>query len=275
MLTIPIALGTVLLLAIWLVFLSRMPWSRRRWAIGAAVAVIAMTAATTRIRGVTGDLVPILEWRWASRRPSALPAESVPESPRSTPVLPKPVPAPSRHPPTRRGCRSCRSCGFGTDRGDAIDSGGRRLPAIPRRRPQWHRLRHSHCRRLGKAAASARLASANRRGMVRVRGRWRPGGHAGAARQPRDGRGLRPRDRRAEVVSRRRGALRVDDCRRRPSRDANHLARARLHPWVDGTPQLPRPRNRPQPFGGGTSAPTISRRSPISAGAARRSPSTI
>ena len=66
MLTIPIALGTVLLLAIWLVFLSRLPWSRRRWAIGAAVAVIAVTAATTRIRGVTGDLVPILEWRWAS-----------------------------------------------------------------------------------------------------------------------------------------------------------------------------------------------------------------
>ena len=94
MLTIPIALGTVLLLAIWLVFLSRMPWSRRRWAIGAAVAVIAMTAATTRVRGVTGDLVPILEWRWASRQPSALPAESAPESPRLTPVLPKPEPAP-------------------------------------------------------------------------------------------------------------------------------------------------------------------------------------
>ena len=92
MLTISIALGTVLLLAIWLVFLSRLPWSRRRWAIGAAVAVIAMTAATTRIRGVTGDLVPILEWRWASRPLSALPAESVPAPPRSTPVLPKPVP---------------------------------------------------------------------------------------------------------------------------------------------------------------------------------------
>ena len=92
MLTVPIALGTVLLLAIWLVFLSRMPWSRRRWAIGAAVAVIAMTAATTRIRGVTGDLVPIFEWRWASRPPSALPAESVPEPPRSTPALPEPVP---------------------------------------------------------------------------------------------------------------------------------------------------------------------------------------
>ena len=121
MLTIPIALGTVLLLAIWLVFLSRMPWSRRRWAIGAAVAVIAMTAATTRIRGVTGDLVPILEWRWASRPPSALPAESVPEPPRSTPALPKPVPVS----PSPNGGALYRSCGFGTDRGDAIDSSGR------------------------------------------------------------------------------------------------------------------------------------------------------
>ena len=100
MLTISIALGTVLLLAIWLVFLSRMPWSRRRWAIGAAVAVIAMTAATTRIRGVTGDLAPILEWRWASRPSSALPAESVPEPLRSTPALPTPEPAPTSPAPT-------------------------------------------------------------------------------------------------------------------------------------------------------------------------------
>ena len=71
LLTIPIAFATVLLLAIWLVFFSRLPWSRRRWAIGAVLAIVAITAATTRIRGVTGDLVPILEWRWASRCPAA------------------------------------------------------------------------------------------------------------------------------------------------------------------------------------------------------------
>ena len=93
LLTVPIVFTTLLLLAIWLVFLSRLPWSRRRWAIGAAVALIAMTAATTRIRGVTGDLVPILEWRWASRPPPALPTESVSEPARSTPEALKRAPA--------------------------------------------------------------------------------------------------------------------------------------------------------------------------------------
>ncbi len=92
MLTIPIAFATVLLLAIWLVFFSRLPWSRRRWAIGAAVAIVAITAATTRIRGVTGDLVPILEWRWSSRLPPPLPEQPLRETPRSNPDVPNPAP---------------------------------------------------------------------------------------------------------------------------------------------------------------------------------------
>jgi outer membrane protein assembly factor BamB len=94
LLTIPIAFATVLLLAIWLVFFSRLPWSRRRWAIGAVLAIVAITAATTRIRGVTGDLVPILEWRWASRLPPPLPEQPLRETPRSNPDVPNPAPKP-------------------------------------------------------------------------------------------------------------------------------------------------------------------------------------
>ena len=91
---IPIAFATVLLLAIWLVFFSRLPWGRRRWAIGAVLAIVAITAATTRIRGVTGDSVPILEWRWSSRLPPPLPEQPLRETPRSDPDVPNPAPKP-------------------------------------------------------------------------------------------------------------------------------------------------------------------------------------
>ncbi len=67
-----IALGAALLLSLWWVFLSR---ARARLRIGVAlggVAVLAMGAALFRIRGVTGDFVPIIVPRWTnSARPPA------------------------------------------------------------------------------------------------------------------------------------------------------------------------------------------------------------
>ncbi len=50
------------------------------FALVAVVAIVVVVAATTRIRGVTGDLVPVLEWRWASREPPALRLEPLPTS---------------------------------------------------------------------------------------------------------------------------------------------------------------------------------------------------
>ncbi len=92
MLTFPIAFATLLLLAIWLVFFSRLPRRRRLWAVGAVVMTIAAAAATTRIRGVTGDLVPVVEWRWASREPPALKLEPLREA------LPEPREVPAAAP---------------------------------------------------------------------------------------------------------------------------------------------------------------------------------
>jgi outer membrane protein assembly factor BamB len=58
---------TLLLLAIWWLIASRAPW-RLRLAVVAGLAVVCgALAGTFRIRGVTGDLVPILENRWAGR----------------------------------------------------------------------------------------------------------------------------------------------------------------------------------------------------------------
>jgi outer membrane protein assembly factor BamB len=62
--TAAIGLVTVLLLLVWLLTASRLPW-RWRW-IGLALTVgsVALLATLTEIRGTTGDLVPILAWKW-------------------------------------------------------------------------------------------------------------------------------------------------------------------------------------------------------------------
>lgn len=62
----------LVLAAIWLLFLSRLPWKARLGGVGLAALVLATGAATFRIRGVTGDLVPVLEPRWKAQ--SVLPS---------------------------------------------------------------------------------------------------------------------------------------------------------------------------------------------------------
>jgi outer membrane protein assembly factor BamB len=57
-------LGAILLLLGWCLFFSRLPWRARFMVLGCFVAVVAGGGALFHIRGVTGDLLPILEWRW-------------------------------------------------------------------------------------------------------------------------------------------------------------------------------------------------------------------
>ena len=92
MMTFPIAFATLLLLAVWLIFFSRLSRRGRRVAVVAVVATIGLTAATTRIRGVTGDLVPVLEWRWTSRDAPALKLEPLPVPPAQTQTAAAPPP---------------------------------------------------------------------------------------------------------------------------------------------------------------------------------------
>jgi len=65
-LTIQVGLGVLLLLTIWLVFFSRLRGRTRGVAVIAFFVIAAIAAATLRVRGVTGDFVPVLEWRWAA-----------------------------------------------------------------------------------------------------------------------------------------------------------------------------------------------------------------
>jgi outer membrane protein assembly factor BamB len=106
-LTLPILLGSVVLLAIWLIFFSRLERRLRRRTIGALVVLIATGAAALRVRGVTGDFVPVLEWRWAPRaEPAAelLPQPNVPPAATPAPaaIVPPPLappdPAPNPEP---------------------------------------------------------------------------------------------------------------------------------------------------------------------------------
>lgn len=55
---------TLLLLGLWWSFASRAPLRLRFGVLGAFVLLVAFCAALFRFRGVTGDLVPILEARW-------------------------------------------------------------------------------------------------------------------------------------------------------------------------------------------------------------------
>src|SRR5260221_2158777 len=55
----------VLALLLWVLFASRLPRRVRLATLGVVVALAFLGKAVFRIRGVTGDVVPILEPRWA------------------------------------------------------------------------------------------------------------------------------------------------------------------------------------------------------------------
>src|SRR5262245_26588405 len=90
--------GVVLLLILlWLLLLSRLPWRVRLAGLAAFVAASGLAVASVRVRGVTGDIVPVLEWRWAAReRPPAAPvAPNASLSPAATGRAEPPAQVPS------------------------------------------------------------------------------------------------------------------------------------------------------------------------------------
>ncbi len=63
-----------LLMLVWLLFFSRLRWKVRLFALGAVVLMLGLIPALFRMRGISGDILPILEWRWARSDVEALPA---------------------------------------------------------------------------------------------------------------------------------------------------------------------------------------------------------
>src|SRR5882724_7416691 len=74
MATAQIAAVTFVLLLIWCIFLSRIRRKIRLSVLGSVVGLMLLGAGLFRIHGVTGDLVPVVQWRW-SRAAWVSPAE--------------------------------------------------------------------------------------------------------------------------------------------------------------------------------------------------------
>jgi len=77
--TLPVCTVTTVLLLVWCLGLSRLRWRIRLAVLGFFVALVAFASLSLRIRGVTGDVLPVFEWRWTKR--PALTAESEPGAP--------------------------------------------------------------------------------------------------------------------------------------------------------------------------------------------------
>ena len=71
--TAAIGLITLLLLLFWCLFLSRLRWRIRLGAFGVVVGLGLLSMALFRFHGVTGDLVPVLQWRWQHSSITSLP----------------------------------------------------------------------------------------------------------------------------------------------------------------------------------------------------------
>lgn len=76
-----ILIATALLL-VWWIFFSRACWRLRLGVLAGFVLLVAAVPALFRIRGVSGDLIPILEFRWARHD---LPATNATNAPASIP----------------------------------------------------------------------------------------------------------------------------------------------------------------------------------------------
>ncbi|MGH7452472.1 MAG: PQQ-binding-like beta-propeller repeat protein, partial [bacterium] len=69
-----IVILAILLLLVWLLFFSRLRWKVRLFSFGAVVLMLGLIPALFRMRGISGDILPILEWRWTKSHVAALPA---------------------------------------------------------------------------------------------------------------------------------------------------------------------------------------------------------
>ncbi len=62
--TLAVSVLAFLLALVWLLALSRLPWRRRLLALAGVLLVGVLCGLAFRVRGVSGNLVPVVEWRW-------------------------------------------------------------------------------------------------------------------------------------------------------------------------------------------------------------------
>ncbi|MCE2394912.1 PQQ-like beta-propeller repeat protein [Candidatus Poribacteria bacterium] len=70
--TVLVLMLSFLLMLLWLLFFSRLRWKVRLLAFGAVVLIILLSTMLFRVKGFSGDLVPLLEWRWGEKAAESL-----------------------------------------------------------------------------------------------------------------------------------------------------------------------------------------------------------
>ena len=70
--TVLVLMLSFLLMLLWLLFFSRLRWKVRLLAFGVIVVVLFLSTALLRVKGFSGDLVPLLEWRWGEKAAESL-----------------------------------------------------------------------------------------------------------------------------------------------------------------------------------------------------------
>ncbi|MCE9520718.1 MAG: PQQ-like beta-propeller repeat protein [Verrucomicrobia bacterium] len=65
LITYEIACVTILALTIWWLFLSRASWRFRLRIVAASLGLCVLAGTLVRLRGMSGDMTPLLEWRWS------------------------------------------------------------------------------------------------------------------------------------------------------------------------------------------------------------------
>ena len=73
--TICLGLASILLLIIWCLCFSRFRWRIRLIVMAGFIGTLGAATLSLTMRGVTGDLLPILEWRWHRYQPQPLPMQ--------------------------------------------------------------------------------------------------------------------------------------------------------------------------------------------------------
>ena len=71
--TIMILMLSFLLMLLWLLFFSRLRWKVRLLAFGTVVLILLLSSSLFRMKGFSGDLMPLLEWRWSEKAAPLLP----------------------------------------------------------------------------------------------------------------------------------------------------------------------------------------------------------
>ena len=74
--TVLLLMLSFLLMLLWLLFFSRLQWKVRLLAFGAVVLILFLSVALFRMKGFSGDLVPLLEWRWSGQAAESLTGET-------------------------------------------------------------------------------------------------------------------------------------------------------------------------------------------------------